>query len=111
MTAIVPEGWTNIRADYAVTIPGYIREAGQQPALGGIFAYNDDLFNAQFNGVFPELDITQPGNLPYAADAVTISFVLSGQDADGQPVIGARIVTLFGDRSPTVYDGWPPPES
>jgi len=37
--------------------------------------------------------------------------VLRGTDAAGQPAIGARVVTLLGDRLVTLYDGWQAPES
>ncbi len=109
VVAAVPEGWTNIQAEYTVTMPGVILEEGQQPALGGIFAYNYD--PRRINQVFPNLDISAPGGTPLSVDTVTITFVLRGTDAEGQPAIGARVVTLLGDRLVTLYDGWQVPES
>lgn len=109
VVAAVPEGWTAIQAEYTVTMPGYILEQGQQPALGGIFAYNYD--PRRINQVFPNLDISGPGGTPLSVDTVTITFVLRGTDAQGQPAIGARVVTLLGDRLVTLYDGWQAPES
>jgi hypothetical protein len=106
LTAEVPPEWDDVQLNSTVLMNGIILDSGVQPALGDIFAYNYD--PRRLNQVFPNLDLTiQDTFTPYSTDAVRITLVLSGLDENGDPVMAARTLVLFGDRLLTLYDGWP----
>ncbi len=110
VTVVVPDDWQSVQLDYTVQMNGMVMDSGVQPAYSGIFAYNYD--PRRLNWTFSNLDVLrQDTQVPYSADTVRMTFVLTGQKQSGRLVMAARMITLFGDRLLALYDGWPEPSS
>ncbi len=92
----IPEGWVNAQVDHTVTIPGFLLRSGPLNVSGTSFSFQHNPTN--LNALFPNVEVDARLDGPAAADPVTLTFVVTGEDADGQPQIRTRIFTLFYDR-------------
>lgn len=92
----IPTGWTEIQSAYAVKTASYVLEAGALPQTGTTFPYV--LRIAQFAEDFPNVEVTGQGNGAASADVMTLVFVISGVNANGNPIVRARQFTVFHDR-------------
>ena len=109
VTAAIPADWQDVQAAVTVNLPGVIVANAVQPAPGDVFTYTYD--PRRLSQTYPNIDLTVGATQnPLSADMVTVTLVLTGTDADGDPVMAARTLTLFGDRLLALYDGWPVPE-
>ena len=92
----IPEDWVNPQVDHSVTIPGFLLRSGPINVNGTSFSYQHNPTN--LNAIFPNLEVDARLDGPAAADPVTLTFVVTGEDADGQPQIRTRLFTIFYDR-------------
>ena len=96
----VPEGWTDVEADFVIRMPGFILATGQaSPANGTIEVVYDPV---RLNSDFPNIDLSrrQDGQ-PGLADEVIVTVYLSGRDGSGTPTQAAKMLTLVGED---IYD-------
>lgn len=96
-----PPDWTDVQSYLTVTIPGVILQDGPVPPQGGSLRYQ---YNpTQINQLYPFFE-GNDGRVNGAAssDPLTLTFVLTGLDADGVPQIQARQVVIRHDRLLTI---------
>jgi hypothetical protein len=98
----IPEGWSNARVDHTVTIPGFLLRFGPINVSGSTFSFQHNPTN--LHALFPNVEVDARLDGPAAADPVTLTFVVSGEDADGRPQIRTRIFTILYDRLITLED-------
>lgn len=92
---ILPEDWSQIRAYYTLTTPGYIIEDGALDLNGRNFTYQ---YTAPLQSrVFPNLEDDGRSGI-YIADVRTLTFVATGVDASGTFQMRSRTFTLMHDR-------------
>jgi hypothetical protein len=92
----VPEGWTNVRVDYTITMPGWVLEAGTITPQGKAFTitYDPEALSQEF----PNLDLRRQYSwAPGLVDSVFISFAVFG-DNGGTPATWANVVALQGEQ-------------
>jgi len=92
----VPEGWTNARLRYTMSMPGWVLETGElSPTLGFfLFEYDPETLRE----TFPNIDLRRrQGWSPGLSDEVFISFVVSGNEG-GEITHRANVVTLHGEQ-------------
>ena len=96
----VPQGWTDVEADFVIRMPGFILETGQTtPANGMVEVVYDPVL---LNSDFPNIDLSRRQNVePGLADEVIVTVYLSGGDGSGTPVQAAKMLTLVGED---IYD-------
>ena len=96
----IPEGWTDVEAEYVVRMPGFILETVQViPANGKIEVVYDPV---RLDADFPNIDLRRRQNLARGlADEIIITVYLSGQDGTGTPAQAAKMLTLVGED---IYD-------
>lgn len=92
----IPTGWTEVEAFYSVTTPAYVLDSASLRPTGNTLSYQ--FSPAALSSRFPNYEADGRGGGPAASDPVTLTFVVSGLNADGQPDIRARVFTLFHDR-------------
>ncbi|MFO7685295.1 MAG: ParA family protein, partial [Desulfobacterales bacterium] len=79
VTVFVPTTWSSEQLNYTVMMDGIVLDTGVQPAYGDVFAYNYD--PRRLHERFPNLDTTLQNTFtPVSADAIRMTFVLSGVD-------------------------------
>ncbi|MFN8374150.1 MAG: hypothetical protein U0694_14895 [Anaerolineae bacterium] len=95
-SAVIPDGWTNVRAYHVVTIPGYVLSTGElQAGLRDVnFQYNPQNLNAEF----PMLENDGRPDGPASTDVVRVTLVITGTDASGAFALRARTFTVMHDR-------------
>jgi hypothetical protein len=92
----IPSGWQNVTGTFTAIMSGYILEEGELTIEGDTFSYTFDPLSLHQD--FPNLDVVEPEGSAALADTFTFSFLLSGQDGNGQTRHRARTVTLQGQR-------------
>jgi hypothetical protein len=92
----IPDEWSNVQVDHAVTIPGFLLRAGPLNVSGTSFSFQHNPTN--LSALFPNIEVDARLDGPAAADPVTLTFVATGEDADGQPQIRTRVFTILYDR-------------
>ena len=108
----IPSGWQNVTGAFTAVMSGYILEEGELTIEGDTpstvlrqssgqgsgqrFSYTFDPLRLHRD--FPNLDVVEPEGSASLADTFTFSFLLSGQDGNGQSHHRARVVTLQGQR-------------
>lgn len=96
INALVPDGWTEISLSYSLTTPSGVLSQGVPPSVGASIRYTYDA--AALSRRVPSFE----GNLraagPAASDAVSLTLVAQGLDAEGRAVIRARRYLLLHDR-------------
>lgn len=93
----IPTGWTDVRGYVSTTLPSRVVEEGNVAIQGTALRYQ---FNpTAINQRFPFYE-GNDGRLSGAAssDALTLTFVLSGQDENGVFAVRARQVVIRHDR-------------
>jgi hypothetical protein len=95
----LPGDWQNFDAAYIVATPAYVLEVGRPRISGRSFSYQ---FNpANLSRVFPNLESTGQGDGPSASDIITLTFVATRTNADGQTEVRSRTFTITHDRLTT----------
>jgi len=92
----VPAGWTDASASYVVASPSYVLDAGALNIFGTSASYQ--LNPGALAQRFPNLEGDGRGQGPAASDVLTLTFAISGVDADGQRRVATRTLTRFHDR-------------
>ncbi len=92
----VPAGWTDASASYVVASPSYVLDAGALNIFGTSASYQ--LNPGALAQRFPNLEADGRGQGPAASDVLTLTFAISGVDADGQRRVATRTLTRFHDR-------------
>lgn len=95
----LPAGWSDARVFSIVTMPGYVLSISELRVSGGSFSFQYNPSNLARD--FPNLESNGRGSGPASADVVTLTFVATGLDADGQPQIHSRSYTIAHDRLTT----------
>lgn len=95
----VPAGWTDARVFSVVTIPGYVLSISELRVSGGSFSFQYNSSNLARD--FPNLESNGDGDGAASADVVTVTFVATGLDENGQPQIRSRSYTIAHDRLTT----------
>lgn len=91
----IPDGWTNAQLHYTATMPGVILEQGTAVAEDGTVSYTFDA--RELHKDFPNLDIGEaPNRFPELADTLTLSFLLAGEDGEGNPAFRVGRIDLQG---------------
>lgn len=92
----LPENWTNVQVYHTVSTSTYLLEEGllRSGQDGFSYQYNPVTFSREFANL--ESDNRNAG--PAASDVVTLTFVITGLDQDGDFEIRARSYTLRYDR-------------
>lgn len=91
VSLVRPSDLENPRVHYIITMPGFLLEEGELPSFS--YSYDATALHAQF----PNLDLYDPEGFT-GQDTVTMSFLVSGTDADGNPVHRSRQVLLQGEE-------------
>lgn len=92
----VPAGWTEVSASFVVASPSYVLDAGALNVFGTSASYQ--LNPGALAQRFPNLEGDGRGEGPSASDVLTVTFAISGLDADGQRRVTTRTLTRFHDR-------------
>lgn len=90
----VPSDWTDIAADFSVTTPAYLLDAGT-PRIGGstvTYQYNPP----QLSTIFPNLETSGTGIS--GGDVVTLTFAITGTNDSGRREMRTRTFTILFDR-------------
>jgi hypothetical protein len=95
----LPEDWESIQVYATVTTPSYVLENGPLRPSGSSFSYQYN--TTRLSDVTPTLENNPGGSGPASSDVVTITFVISGIDLNGQTQIRSRTFTLMYDRMMT----------
>ena len=85
-----PSGLSDVQLRFSTVMPGFILEEGTKTDL----TYNYDA--VLLNNDFPNLDLSDADGRT-GVDTVTISFLVSGKDAEGKQAYQARQVLLQGE--------------
>jgi hypothetical protein len=88
----VPEGWVNPRAEFTMTIPGYIVRSGPLTLSGLSFSFQHN--PTDLNAAFPNIEVDARLDGPSASDPVSMTFTVT--DDTGQ--IRTRTFTILYDR-------------
>lgn len=96
----VPQDWAGVTIDHVVSIPGYVVSAGPIRATGSSFSFQYNPTNLSRD--FPMIETDARIDGPAASDPVTLTFVATGTDANGQFQIQTRTFTIFHDRLMTL---------
>ena len=99
---ITPEGWTDIQTYYTVSTESYVLDSGEMINWGNTLFY--EIIPVRLSANFPNLETSGRGEGPSGSDVITLTFVATGNDADGNPAIRARTFTLLHDRMVTFGD-------
>jgi hypothetical protein len=76
---------------YTTVMPGFILEEGTNKSLS--YAYDAQSLNKSF----PNIDL-EDDDFRFGVDTITMSFLVSGEDGNGDPVFRARQVLLQGEE-------------
>ncbi|MGD9092975.1 MAG: hypothetical protein PVF74_09000, partial [Anaerolineales bacterium] len=97
ITGAVPEGLSNVRVDYTISMPGTILKHGTLIPTSSTFTITFD--PVVLHNDFPNLDlIGRDGwDKPGLADTISIALLLEGQ-ADSEKISLANTITLQGDQ-------------
>ena len=92
----IPDGWSDVRGEYTISMPGFILEEGSlEPAAEVLeILYAPTRLHEDFTNIDLR-DRSRPE--PGLTDEVFISVLLSGTDASGQRVHAAKVLTLVGE--------------
>ena len=93
---IAPDGWTDIQTHYTVSTPSYVLDSGQMQHWGTTLFY--EFYPVGLSNDFSNLETNGRGEGVSGSDVITLTFVVTGIDADGNPAIRARTFTLLHDR-------------
>src|SRR6185436_9589297 len=88
---IPPAGLTGVEVHYTTTMPGFVLEEGT--LSGFVYTYDAKKLAADF----PNLDLEDIDGAT-GADTITMSFLLSGNDASGAQRHFARQIVLQGEE-------------
>jgi hypothetical protein len=91
ITITPPPGLTDVQLHYTTVMPGFILEQGITTNM----TYNYDA--PTLNADFPNLDLFD-ADYRTGVDTITMSFLLSGMDGEGNTVYRARQVLLQGEE-------------
>lgn len=92
----LPPGWTDIRATFTMTTPGYVLQAEPLRVSGRSFSYQYIAPALGRDISILERDARTSGS--WVSDVRTLTFVATGTDETGSPAIRARTFTLLHDR-------------
>ncbi len=92
----LPESWSDIQVHHTVTIPSYIVHSGPLNVSGRSFNYPYSPTNLSQAQPVIELDSRSTGAA--ISDPITISFLATGRDDQGQLQVRSRTYTIFHDR-------------
>jgi hypothetical protein len=92
----IPPAWTNVGVYHTVTIPGYVIEDSPLRPTGTTLTYQYNLPNLSKS--FPMLENNGQGTGPSSSDVITLTFVITGTDANGRFQMSSRIFTITYDR-------------
>jgi hypothetical protein len=90
----IPSGWTSVEGKITAVMSGFILEEGDLTISDGKFryAFNPWLLHEDF----PNLDVETQNGVAELADTFTFSFMLLGEDKNGQEQHRARSAVLQG---------------
>ncbi len=92
----VPPGWTDAQAYYTLRTPAYVLEQGRLRTSNGRAFYQ---FTPQtLSRSFSNLEFDPRAEGAAAADALTLTFAITGRDANNQRQARTRTFTLLHDR-------------
>lgn len=93
---LAPDGWRDVRVFHTVTTPAYILSTGPLKVNGRSFSFQ---YNpANLARVFPNLESNGQGVGPAASDVISLTFMVTGTDADGRSQARVRTFTILHDR-------------
>jgi hypothetical protein len=95
----LPADWSNVQVYHVITIPGYRLVDEPLRATGSSFSFQYNPTNLSKD--FPNLENNGQGSGSAASDVVTLTFVATGIDSDGQFQILTRTFTIAHDRLTT----------
>jgi len=95
----LPEDWTNVQVYHVVRTPGYLLDDTPLKPSGRSFSFQYNPTNLTRN--FPNLENNGQGVGASASDVVTLTFVATGVDGNGQFQIRGRSYTIAHDRLTT----------
>ena len=84
----VPEGWTNVKANYIISMAGFVLEQGTVEEENGAVEVVYD--PRELNRDFPNIDLRS------LSDEVFVSILMEGTDSSGQTAYAAKHITLVG---------------
>lgn len=90
----VPGGWTQVKGKFTAVMSGFILEEGDLTISDDKFRYTFDPW--RLHDDFPNLDVETQDSVAELVDTFTFSFMLSGEDGQGQAQHRARSVVLQG---------------
>lgn len=93
---VLPDDWTAIRVYQTHTMPGHILENRELRAVGRSFTYT--LNPPQLTAAFPNLENDPRARGISASDSRVLTFVATGINGDGQPVMLVRQFAILHDR-------------
>ncbi|MGB1285279.1 MAG: hypothetical protein ACPG7F_02000 [Aggregatilineales bacterium] len=95
-TVNIPDGWTEISAGHTVSTASAILSTGDLTIRSNqaTYQYNPDALS----DVFTNLESDGDGTGVSASDMVTVSIVITGLDASGNPAIAAQQFSVLHDR-------------
>ncbi len=92
----VPSGWTNVQVAHTLTMPGFLVEDGPVNVTGSSFSYQYNPTN--LNKRFPNYELAGDISGPAAADPLTLTFMVTGTDAEGRGQLRSRVFSILHDR-------------
>lgn len=91
----IPDGWTDVRAFATVTTPSWILAQEELTVFPSGTSYT---FNpTQLAREYPNVELLETAEGNHVADVVTLTLVMTGLDADGNPAIRTRTYTILHD--------------
>lgn len=91
----IPDGWTDVRAFATIATPSAIlvREELTVFPSGTSYTYNPTILSREY----PNLELLETADGNYVADVLTLTLVMTGLDADDNPVIRTQTYTIMHD--------------
>jgi hypothetical protein len=95
-TLNIPQGLTEVQAYRTVTTPGYVLDDGLLQTAAATFPYQYS--PPRIADSFPILETNGSATGPAASDIVTVTFAVSGLDANGQRQVYTRTFEFLTNR-------------
>ncbi|MBK8024670.1 MAG: hypothetical protein IPK19_25410 [Chloroflexi bacterium] len=92
----LPEGWTDIKATFTMTTPGYVLQSEALRVNGRSFSYQYAAPALGRDISILETETRTGGN--WVSDVRTLTFVASGRNENGELILRTRTFTLLHDR-------------
>lgn len=92
----LPAGWTGVRVEYTLTMPGVLIDEGQLPVGSSTFSF--PYAPGDISARFPNFEAEGRTTGAWVSDPLTLTIVLTGTDPGGQPGMLPLQIQFANDR-------------